>query len=66
MTNKTQSKRTMARKNKARKVTTGQLVNKLERCIALANMRGDRAAAERFCKLLASAMNSTQAPSVMA
>lgn len=56
----------MQRKNKTRKVTTGQLVNKLERCIALANMRGDCAAAERFSKVLASAMNSTQAPSVLA
>jgi hypothetical protein len=51
---------------KARKVTTGQLINKLERAIAVANMRGDRAAAERFTKVLEAAMNSTNAKAVLA
>jgi hypothetical protein len=51
---------------KARKVTTGQLINKLERAIAVANMRGDRDAAERFMKLLASAANSTALRGIVA
>lgn len=51
---------------KPRKVTTGQLVNKLERCIALANMRGDKTASERFSKLLEAALNTTQMPKVFA
>lgn len=51
---------------KPRKVTTGQLVNKLERAIAIANMRGDRAAADRLSKMLESAVNSTQMPKVLA
>lgn len=51
---------------KQRKVTTGQLVNKLERAIAVANMRGDKAAAERLSKALASAINSTRMPRVLA
>lgn len=53
-------------KRRNRNVSTGQLINKLERCIAIANMRGDRAAAERFTKLLASAANSTQMKGVIA
>lgn len=48
------------------KVTTGQLINKLEQAIAIANMRGDKAAAERFAKALAAAANSTKMPAVLA
>lgn len=51
---------------KAKKVTTGTLINKLERNIALANMRGDKAAADGFQKLLTIAINATQAPKVIA
>lgn len=51
---------------KAKKVTTGTLINKLERNIAVANMRGDNAAADGFQKLLTIAINSTQAPKVIA
>ena len=51
---------------KRKPVTTGSLINKLERNIALANMRGDKAAAEAFTKLLTAAVNSTQAPKVLA
>lgn len=51
---------------KTRKVMTGTIINKLERNIALANMRGDKASAERFVKMLSAAINSTQAPKVMA
>ena len=51
---------------KTRKVTTGQLINKLERAIAVANMRADKAAAERFTKLLASAANSTALREIVA
>jgi hypothetical protein len=42
-----------------RKPTTGQLINKLERAIALANMRGDVESARMFVKALEVAINST-------
>jgi len=45
--------------------TTGQLVNKLENCIAVANMRGDKVAAERFRGMLEMALNGTQMPKVI-
>lgn len=51
---------------KTRKVTAGTIINKLERNIALANMRGDKVAAERFAKMLAAAINSTQTKNVLA
>ncbi len=51
---------------KTRNVTTGTIINKLERNIALANMRGDKAAAERFAKMLAAAANSTKMRNVLA
>lgn len=51
---------------KRKKPNVGSLVNKLERCIALANIRGDRAAAERFAKLLAAALNGTPLRDVVA
>ena len=51
---------------KRKQVTAGTLVNKLERNIALANMRGDTAAAERFRKMLEQAVNSTKFPKVSA
>lgn len=51
---------------KTRKVTTGRLINKLERCIAIANMRGDMAAATRFQVMLTQAINSTSFPKVSA
>lgn len=47
-------------------VTTGTLVNKLERNIAMANMRGDAKAAEAFRRMLEQAVNSTQFPKVSA
>lgn len=46
--------------------TIGQLINKLERNIALANMRGDTKAAECFRRMLEQAVNSTQFPKVSA
>ena len=42
----------------------GTLVNKLERNIALANMRGDKASAAKFQQMLTTAVNSTQMPKV--
>ena len=48
----------------AKKVTAGSLINKLERNIALANMRGDKVAAASFAKMLAAAVNSTKMPEV--
>jgi len=51
---------------RTKKVTTGSLINKLERAIAVANMRGDRASSELLSKKLADAMNSTNAPKVLA
>jgi len=56
----------MKTNRKARKVTTGSLINKLERNIAIANMRGDKAAAQRFSAMLASAANSTSMREVVA
>lgn len=54
-------------KKKARKpVSVGRLINKIERNIALANMRGDVKAAETFRRLLEQAVNSTQFPKVSA
>lgn len=53
-------------KRRTNKVTTGSLVNKLERAIAVANMRGDRVTSELLCKKLADAMNSTNASKVLA
>lgn len=47
-------------------VSVGQLINKLERNIALANMRGDVKAAEAFRKMLQAAVNGTQFPKVSA
>ena len=44
-------------KRRTSKVTTGSLINKLERAIAVANMRGDRATAELLCKKLADAID---------
>jgi len=44
----------------------GQLVNKLESAIAIANMRGDLRSAEQFRKMLEAAFNSTQFPKVSA
>ena len=41
-------------------VSIGRLINKLERGIALANMRGDKASAERFRKMLEQAVNGTR------
>lgn len=45
--------------------TIGQLVNKLEKAIALANMRGDKAASEQFQRFLESALNGTQMKEVI-
>lgn len=45
-------------------VKIGTLVNKLERNIALANMRGDKAAAAKFQRMLEAAVNGTQMPKV--
>jgi len=49
----------MMTRKPAKKVTTGSLINKLERNIAIANMRGDKAAVATFTKMLAAAVNST-------
>jgi hypothetical protein len=46
--------------------TTGELINKLENAIAIANMRGDVKSAEKFTKALEIAINSTQMPEVLA
>ena len=52
---------------KAKKTpSVGQLVNKLENAIAIANMRGDAAAAEKFKKMLEQALNGTQMRGVVA
>ena len=45
---------------KRKSVSIGSLINKLERNIALANMRGDKASAERFRKMLEQAVNGTK------
>ena len=45
---------------KRKSVSIGSLINKLERSIALANMRGDKASAERFRKMLEQAVNGTK------
>lgn len=52
---------TKTRKQMKRKsVSIGSLINKLERSIALANMRGDKALAERFRKMLEQAVSGTK------
>lgn len=45
---------------KRKSVSIGSLINKLERSIALANMRGDKAIAERFRKMLEQAVSGTK------
>lgn len=52
--------------NSKKRVSIGVLVNKLEKNIALANMRGDRSAAKKFGKMLEAALNGTQMPKVIA
>lgn len=52
---------------KAKKTpSVGKLVNKLENAIAIANMRGDKAAAEKFQQMLEAALNGTQMKEVVA
>lgn len=47
-------------------ISTGQLVNKLENALALAIMRGDKQAEQKFTKALEMAANSTDFPKVSA
>jgi hypothetical protein len=56
----------MMKKTTRKPVSVGQLINKLERNIAIANMRGDSKAAEAFRRMLEQAVNSTQFPKVSA
>jgi hypothetical protein len=53
-------------KRTTKKVTVGQLINKLERNIAIANMNGDLQAAERFRQMLQQAASGTQFPEFVA
>lgn len=48
------------------KISTGKLVNKLENAIAVAIMRGDKLAEQKFTKALEMAINSTDFPKVSA
>jgi hypothetical protein len=48
------------------KISTGELVNKLENSLALAIMRGDKVSEQKFTKALEMAVNSTDFPKVSA
>jgi hypothetical protein len=52
--------------NMKKHATTGALVNKLENAIAVAMMRGDKVAEQKFTKVLEMAVNSTDFPKVSA
>lgn len=53
-------------KKRRKPVSVGTLINKLERNIAIANIRGDKAASEAFRQMLEKAINSTKAAEFLA
>lgn len=57
---------TAVKRKTKKRVSVCTLISKLERNIALANMRGDLKAAETFRKMLEAAWNSTNAREVLA